>query len=132
LLLMVFVACKQKPESAAVEETRTSGSVKMLADESFSEVLAAQIEVFKTDYPDSKFTVIEGNEQKIIPTFLNDSVRVIILSRMLTPAEDKIYRSRSIVPKTSRFAIDGIALITDKDDLDTNITVNEVIEMMKG
>ncbi|MBB5439796.1 phosphate transport system substrate-binding protein [Pedobacter sp. AK017] len=131
LLLAVFAACKQKPKPA-VEETRTSGSVKMLVDESFSEVLASQIEVFKTDYPDSKFTVTEGNEQQIIPTFLNDSVRVIILSRMLTADEDKIYRSRSIVPKTSRFGIDGIALITGKNEPDTNITVNEVIEMMKG
>jgi phosphate transport system substrate-binding protein len=133
LLLTVLVACKQKPKSAgAVEETRTSGTVKLLVDESFSEVLADQIEVFKTDYPDTKFTVIEGNEKKIIPTFLNDSVRVIILSRMLTAEEDKIYRSRSIVPKTSRFGIDGIALITNKDNLDTNITANEVVNILKG
>lgn len=134
LLLLVFAACKQKPKpgAAAVEETRTSGSVTMLVDESFSEVLADQIEVFKTDYPDARFKVIEGNEQQIIPTFLNDSVRVLISSRMLTAEEDKIYRNRSIVPKTSRFAIDGIALIVDKENRDTNITVNEVIEMMKG
>ncbi|SDJ37733.1 phosphate transport system substrate-binding protein [Pedobacter sp. ok626] len=133
LLLFVFVACKQKPKPAgSVEETRTSGTVSMLVDESFSGVLADQIEVFKTDYPDTKFTIIEGNEQRIMPTFLNDSIRVIISSRMLTPEEDKIYRNRSIVPKTSRFAIDGIALITNKDNLDSNITVNEVVNILKG
>jgi len=133
LLLTVFIACKQKPKPAdGVEETRTSGTVSMLVDESFSEVLADQIEVFKTDYPDTKFTIIEGNEQKILPTFLNDSVRVIILSRMLTADEDKMYRNRSIVPKTSRFGIDGIALITNNENPDSNITVNEVIEILKG
>lgn len=133
LLLMIFVACKQKPKPASgLEETRTSGTVSMLVDESFSGVLADQIEVFKTDYPDTKFTIIEGNEQRIMPTFLNDSVRVIISSRMLTPEEDKIYRNRSIVPKTSRFAIDGIALITNKDNLDSNITVDEVVSILKG
>lgn len=133
LLLFVFVACKQKPKPAgSVEETRTSGTVSMLVDESFSGVLADQIEVFKTDYPDTKFTIIEGNEQRIMPTFLNDSIRVIISSRMLTPEEDKIYRNRSIVPKTSRFAIDGIALITNKDNLDSNITVDEVVNILKG
>lgn len=133
LLLTALIACKPKPKPAdALEETRTSGTLTMLVDESFSEVLADQIEVFQSDYPDTKFTVTEGNEQRIIPTFLNDSVRVIILSRMLTPAEDKIYRNRSIVPKTSRFAIDGIALITNKDNLDTNINVNEVVDILKG
>lgn len=133
LLLAVFFACKQKPKPVeGVEETRTSGTVSMLVDESFSEVLADQIEVFKTDYPDTKFTIIEGNEQKILPTFLNDSVRVIILSRMLTADEDKMYRNRSIVPKTSRFGIDGIALIRNNENPDSNITVNEVIEILKG
>lgn len=133
LLLTVFIACKQKPKSAdGIEETRTSGTVHMLVDESFSEVLADQIEVFETDYPDTKFTLTEGNEEKIFPTFLNDSVRVIISSRMLTAEEDKIYRNRSIVPKTSRFGIDGIALITNSENPDSNITVNEVIELLKG
>ncbi|MEQ7802475.1 substrate-binding domain-containing protein [Pedobacter sp. ASV1-7] len=133
LLLAVFVACKQKPKPAnEVQETRTSGTISVLVDESFSEVLADQIEVFKTDYPDTKFTLVEGNEQKIIPTFLNDSIRVIVMSRMLTDAEDKVYRNRSIVPKTSRFAIDGIALITNKENLDSNITVNEVVNILKG
>jgi phosphate transport system substrate-binding protein len=133
LLLAVFVACKQKPKPAnEVQETRTSGTISVLVDESFSEVLADQIEVFKTDYPDTKFTLVEGNEQRIIPTFLNDSIRVIVMSRMLTDAEDKVYRNRSIVPKTSRFAIDGIALITNKENLDSNITVNEVVNILKG
>lgn len=133
LLLAVFASCKQKPKQAdAVEQTRTSGSVKILVDESFSKVLADQIEVFKTDYANAEFMVTEGNEQKIIPTFLNDSIRVIILSRMLTPAEDSIYRKRSIVPKSSRFAIDGIALITNQENPDSNITVNEVIDILKG
>lgn len=133
LLLTVFVACKPKPKPAeAIEETRTSGTVTMLVDESFSEILADQIEVFQTDYPDTKFTITEGNEQQIFPTFLNDSVRVMISSRMLTPEEDKIYRNRSIVPKTSRFGIDGIALITNVENPDSNINVNEVVELLKG
>lgn len=133
LLLFAFVACKRKvKQENVVEQTRTSGSVKILVDESFSGVLADQIEVFKTDYPDATFDVVEGNENKIVPTFLNDSIRVIILSRMLRPEEDKIYRSRSIAPKTSRFAIDGISLITNAANIDSNITVAEVINILKG
>ncbi|SHG98631.1 PstS family phosphate ABC transporter substrate-binding protein [Pedobacter caeni] len=133
LLLFVFVSCKRKASKEnTVEQTRTSGSVKILVDESFSQVLADQIAVFKTDYPNSTFNLVEGNENKIVPTFLNDSTRVIILSRMLRPDEDKMYRNRSIVPKTSRFAIDGIALVTNAANIDSNITVQEVIDILKG
>lgn len=133
LLLVVFASCKQKAKKEnVVEQSRTSGSVKILVDDSFAGVLADQIEVFKTDYVNSTFNVIAGDENKIVPTFLNDSVRVMILSRMLKPDEEKIYRNRGIVPQTSRFAIDGIALIANKSSLDTNITVNEVIAILKG
>jgi len=133
LLLIILVSCKgKKKDAGSVEETRTSGTVKILVDESFSRVLSDQIDVFKTDYVNAEFNVAEGNENKILPTFLNDSIRVIIMSRMLTKDEDSVYRKRSIAPKTSRFAIDGIALITNSNNIDTNITVNEVIEILKG
>ncbi|RZK73533.1 MAG: phosphate ABC transporter substrate-binding protein [Pedobacter sp.] len=131
--LLMLAACNNKQKDAeTVIQTRTSGSVELLVDESFSSVVADQVAVFKDDYKDAKFTVIQGNENKIVPSFLNDSIRVIVLSRMLTEEENKVYRNRSIIPKTSRFAIDGIALITGKDDVDSNITVEEVIKIMKG
>lgn len=135
LLLFAFAACKRpvKKEKTAEDNTpRTSGSVKILVDESFSTVLGDQIDVFKSDYPKANFEVTEGFENKIIPTFLNDSTRVIILSRMLKPDEDKLYRKRSIAPKTSRFAIDGIAMITNVANADSTITVKDVIDILKG
>ena len=131
--LLILSACNSnKQDAGKVAQTRTSGSVKLLVDESFSSVIADQVEVFKDDYRDAEFSVIQGNENKIIPHFLNDSIRVIVLSRMLTVEEAKVYKSRNIVPKTSRFAIDGIALIVGKDDVDSNITVDEVVKIMKG
>lgn len=131
-IFFALLSCKNKKQADVVEQTRTSGTVKILVDESFSSIIADQIMVFKSDYKHAEFTTIAGNENKIMPAFLNDSVRVIILSRMLKPEEDKIYRNRSIVPKTSRFAIDGISLLTQKDDLDSNITVDEVVAILKG
>jgi len=130
LPLFLFTACK--PKSNKVEETRTSGTVKMIVDESFSSILADQIQIFKLDYPNTKFDLVEGSENKILPMLLNDSVRVAILSRMLTPDEEKGYARRSVRVSSSRFAIDGIALITANDNPDSTITADEVIAMMKG
>lgn len=132
LPLFLFIACKQKPKSNDGEASRVSGTLKLLVDESFSSVLEDQIEVFKLDYPDAKFELVQGNENKILPTFLNDSVRVAVLSRMLTPDEEKAYSKRSIPIFTSRFAIDGIALITGNDNPDSTITADEVVSIMKG
>lgn len=130
-LILAFAGCSDSSKQKDVQ-TRTSGTVKILVDESFSSIIADQIEVFKSDYNDARFVIAQGNENKIIPAFLNDSMGVIILSRRLKPEEEKVYRNRGIIAKTSRFAIDGIALITGKDNLDTNITVDQVVEILKG
>ncbi|SDM20528.1 substrate-binding domain-containing protein [Pedobacter antarcticus] len=132
LPLFLFAACKPKPKAEVAADTRTSGQVRMLVDESFSNVLADQIEIFKLDYPDTKFELIQGNENKILPTFLNDSVRVAILSRMLTPEEEQAYKKRSIPVFTTRFAIDGIAMITGNSNPDSTITADEVVSILKA
>lgn len=132
LPFFLLLACQNKGKKEAVAETRTSGTIKMLVDESFSSVLNDQIEIFKLDYPDTKFELIPGNENKILPAFLNDSVRVAVLSRKLTPEEEQAYVKRSIRVFTSRFAVDGIALITGNDNPDSTITADEVISILQG
>lgn len=132
LIVTLFAACNDAAKEGAVVQTRTSGSAKILVDESFASIITDQVTVFNSDYQDAEFNIVAGNENKIVPDFLNDSMGVIILSRMLHADEDKVYRNRGIIPKTSRFAIDGIALITNKDNIDTNITAEQVIDILNG
>lgn len=131
LLFAALASCKNKKEEDT-QVSRTVGNATILVDESFHNIIDDQIEVFNSDYPDAHFKVITGNENEILPTFLNDSVRVIVMSRTLTPEEEKIYTRRSIPVYTSRFAIDGIALITSNDNPDSTITAEEIVEILKG
>jgi phosphate transport system substrate-binding protein len=132
LPVILFAACKPKTQKEPVEESRTSGTVKLIVDESFSSVLADQIQVFKVDYPNTRFDLIQGSENNIMPAFLKDSVRAAVLSRMLTKDEEKSFARRNVRISSSRFAIDGIALITGNENPDSTITAEQVIAMMKG
>jgi len=132
LLLFITLASCQNKDKKGTEVSRTVGNATILVDESVGNILKDQIEVFTSDYPDAHFKVVMGNEKKILPTFLNDSIRVIVMSRVLNPEEEKTYSRRSIPVYTSRFAIDGIALITGNDNPDSTITVAEVIAILKG
>jgi phosphate transport system substrate-binding protein len=132
LLIVFFGACKRKVEKTGVQETRTTGEAKILVDETLSNIVDGQIEVFNSDYPDAKIELIKGQEQKILPTFLNDSVRVIVMSRVLTPKEEQFYIKREIPIYTQRFAIDGIALIANNNNPDSTITVDEIVSILKG
>lgn len=131
-IVLAFVSCKRKEKTAQVEETRTSGVLKMLVDESVSPIVQEQMDIFSLDYPEAKFQLTIKPEEKIIPAFLNDSVRVIVMPRLLTKAEEKYYTQRGIRINSTRFAVDGIALITNKDNIDSTITVKEVIDILQG
>lgn len=130
--VLAFVSCKRKDKADAVKETRTSGTLKILVDESVSPIVQEQIDIFSLDYPQAKFQTTVNAEQKLLPAFLNDSVRVIVLPRLLTKAEEKYYNQRHIRINTSRFAVDGIALITNKGNIDSTINVKEVIDILQG
>ena len=132
LILLVFIACNRKPNKDKVAETRTSGTTTLLVDESFSRVLDDQIEIFKSDYPDTKITTILGNENNILPKFLNGEVKMLVLSRMLKPGEEAYYKQKQVPIFTDRFAIDGIALITNSANVDTNITADAIYDILKG
>ncbi|TKC01951.1 substrate-binding domain-containing protein [Pedobacter cryotolerans] len=132
LVLCVLISCKRKVKTEDTAQTRTAGTAELLVDESFARILDDQIEVFKGDYPDAKVKTILGNENKILPTFLNGKVKLIVLSRMLKPEEENYYKQRQTPIYVDRFAVDGIALITNSANIDSNITVDEVFNIMKG
>jgi phosphate transport system substrate-binding protein len=131
-ILIAVASCKNKPKDVDAQETRTSGSVKILVDDTFSNIVDEQLVVFNADYPDAKVELIKGQEQRILPTFLNDSIRVIVMSRVLTPKEEQLYTNRGIVAYTQRFAIDGIALIANSSSPDSTVTVDEMLAILKG
>jgi phosphate transport system substrate-binding protein len=131
-VLALLVSCKRKNKANAVKETRTSGTLKILVDESVGPIVQDQIDIFSLDYPDAKFQTTVKPEEKLLPSFLNDSVRVIVLPRLLTKAEEKYYNQRNIKINSSRFAIDGIALITNQGNIDSTINVKEVIDILQG
>ena len=131
-ICLAFVACNRGAKKNKVIETRTSGTTELLVDESFARILDDQIMVFKSDYPDATVKTVLGNENKILPDFLNGKIKMVILSRMLKPEEERYYKQKQVPIYTDRFAIDGIALITNAANIDTNITVNEIFDMMKG
>ncbi|MGM9477618.1 PstS family phosphate ABC transporter substrate-binding protein [Pedobacter sp. GSP4] len=132
LCIFALVSCKPKGKTEAVKETRTSGTLKMLVDESVGPIVQDQIDIFSLDYPQAKIETRVKPEEKLLPAFLNDSVRVIVLPRLLTKAEEKYYNQRNIKINTSRFAVDGIALITNQGNIDSTINVKDVVDILQG
>jgi phosphate transport system substrate-binding protein len=63
---------------------------------------------------------------------MNDSVRVIVTSKKLTDNQIQYLRDTLIVARTTTFAYDALALVTNKANKDTLLTYNTIKNIFLG
>lgn len=129
--ILLISAC-QNQSAPSETSTYTTGKVNLVVDETFAPIIEDQTYVFESTYPEGKLNLIYKPENEVLNLFLTDSVRVAILSRELSAEEAKYYENKKIKLRINRFAVDGIALITQQSNPDTLVTVAEIISVMKG
>jgi phosphate transport system substrate-binding protein len=56
------------------------------------------------------------SEDSIVKLFMDDSVRLIITSRLLNGSEEEFLKSKLVNPRTTKIAYDALALVINKDN----------------
>ncbi|MDD4922494.1 MAG: substrate-binding domain-containing protein, partial [Bacteroidales bacterium] len=130
-LVLSFSACNRKPKVTRFD-TMTSGVATVLCEDCFSPIIQEEISVFQGLNPDAKITPVFTDEVTAMNLFLKDSIRLVVAARDLTAAEYKYIQSRKLVPRSRKIAIDGIALIINKKNTDSIISVSTLAKMMSG
>lgn len=130
LLLFGMYSCGQKKEPRM--DTPTSGIAEIAADECFAPVVQEQIDVFESLNREATIIPIYTTEMQAFNLFMEDSVRVIIAARELTPREEQVIKERHQTARSQKYATDAIALIVNKANTDTLITIADVKKIMTG
>jgi phosphate transport system substrate-binding protein len=130
-LLLVFFACNQNNKPKNEEETILKGSTSVLVDETLLPVIEDQVEVFESLY-DAKIQINPKSEAETILALSKDTSKIAILSRKLNPEEEKVFSSKKITPRTTIFATDAIAFISNQRNKDTLIALQDVVNFLKG
>lgn len=112
--------------------TPTSGTTNISIDESFHPIMESVVDTFEGIYDRADLEASYKSEGEVIKDFLNDSTRVVILSRELTPAEVAAFEQKKFIPRTTKVAIDAVALITNPNNPDTLMTLEEVKNIFTG
>jgi phosphate transport system substrate-binding protein len=130
----LFLTLQGCGHSANTEKTAhfTSDSSSMVVDESLQPIVDEELFIFKAQNPKVHPKVSYAPENTAVNALLEDSTRVILISRDLTPAEYKTLGERNIKPRVTRFAIDAIALIVNKTSNDTTMTLSQIKKMLNG
>lgn len=131
LVPLVFVSCNQNPGSG-YSETATRGNIKIGVDESFKLLIDSEIFVFSALYKYANITPLYKTEYEVIEDFMNDSVRTIVTSRLLTQNQVDYLRGISIIPKTDTIAIDAVAFVVNRANPDSLIQVHKIKQVMMG
>lgn len=122
-------SCKSNTKK---DETPTRGTVTILVDETFLPMIEDQVEVFEDKYQYANIDIITQPEKDIMALLMHDSSRIAILSRDLNQNELAHFERNKIIPKVTELAIDGIALIVNKNNKDTVITIEELKLLLNG
>jgi phosphate transport system substrate-binding protein len=130
LISFLFFAC-QKEQKKHGKETILKGSVSVFVDETLVPVIEDQVAVFESNY-EAKIKLVPKSETEAVNALFTEKSPIAILARDLSVEERKIFDQKKIRPKITKFATDGVALISNIKSKDTLVDLNEVIGFMQG
>lgn len=113
-------------------DTESSGIAKFGADESFAPIVEEELAVFTGLNPNAHLTVEYMSEPELLKALMNDSLQLIMSACDLTDQQKEFIRQRKQTPRSQRIAIDGIALITNRQNLDSLISTVDLKKIMTG
>lgn len=132
LLLFSLQGCKRKPKDNW-DDTIKSGIINIACDDNFRVMMDAQIQVFEglSDYQ-TVVTPIYTNEKEAIRLLVADSVRFALATRDLNPSERKEVEESGRLAKKFLVAFDGIALVVNRQNKDTLLTIADLKKILTG
>lgn len=131
-LLLCLGACQGKPQ-ASPDDTTTSGTIHISADETFKPVIDSQVKVYEASWPNAKIIVDYKPEAACIKDLNNDSIRMIIITRPLSLDEEALMKTRlGYVPIYGKLASDAIAVIVNSASKDSIFDMSDMRSLVKG
>ncbi|MBQ3556074.1 MAG: substrate-binding domain-containing protein [Bacteroidales bacterium] len=130
--VLALFSCSNKEQKKKVLDTPTSGVIIMSADESFAPIIEEEIDLFEFTYPKASIIPIYTSEVEVMDLLLTDSVRFAITTRDFSIEEKNLIRSKKMIPVSFCIAKDAIALIINKNNPDSMLTVKQVKDILTG
>ncbi len=130
-ILFLFTSCTGGGKTG-LNETPTRGNIEISADESFQPLIDAEVFTFTSLYTNAFIKPNYKPEFDVINDFMNDSVRTIVTSKKLSDYQIQYLRDAQIIARTTTFAYDALAIVTNKANKDTLLRYNTIKNIFLG
>lgn len=126
-------ANKKKAKVIAGDDTINSGTIHISVDESFAPIIEEQIKVFMSQNPKATIIPHYKPEAECLKDMLEDSTRMVIVTRGLTSDEELFYKDTlSFIPMWGKLANDAITVLVHNNSKDSLFSVAEIKSMLSG
>ena len=102
------------------------------ADQSLQPVIDEELDIFHMKSKRDSILPIYTNEQEAIEKLMNQELPLVFTTRTLTPNEEANLKAQNYKVRTIALAYDGLALIVNKANPDSMITVDQFRRIMAG
>lgn len=128
-----MTSCSEKKKDPnARNDTYSSGSITFGADESFAPIIEEEMDVFHAIYVQAHVTPKYISESEGMNLLLSDKLLMMITSRDFKKSEYDNLKKRNRVPISIHLGYDGLALIANRNNTDSCITVDDVKRIFSG
>jgi phosphate transport system substrate-binding protein len=128
----VLLSCDSRGPGGENADTPTAGKINISVDQNFYQILDSQVDTFESLYKYANVTPSYKPEGLVIQDLLQDSARLVVMSRQLTPEENQVFDNLKIRPRITKIAIDAIALIVHPDNPNANLTLEQARNIFTG
>ena len=134
LMISVFLTLLSAScgENKSLNETPTRGNIRISVDESFQPLIDSEVFTFTHLYTSANITPQYKPEYDVIDDFMNDSVKVIVTSKKLSDYQIQYLRDTLVIARTTTYAYDALALVTNKQNQDTLVKYNTIKDIFLG
>jgi ABC-type phosphate transport system substrate-binding protein len=129
--LLTVISCGGG-KNRVLDETPTRGNIKISVDESFQPIMDSEVYTFTHLYKSAKIKPSYKPEYDVINDFMNDSVKVIVTSKKLSDYQIQYLRDTLVIARTTTYAYDALALVTNKANNDTLLKYNTIKDIFLG
>lgn len=129
----IFPSCNEKKKDPnARVDTYSSGAITYGADESFAPIMEEEMDVFHSIYTQAKVTPKYMSESEGMNLLLSDKLLMMITARDFKKSELENLKARQRFPMSIHLGYDGLALIANKSNTDSCISVKDVKRILTG
>ena len=133
LSLFFLSSCDGKKNEGGRTDTPTSGTIQFVSDESFSPIVDELRAQFEFDFPNAHLQPLYTDEITGLQMIKDLKTCLLITSRALSKSERAyLETTKKQVPKVFPIGYDGLALIVNRQNNDTCISVKDVKRILSG